>query len=362
MKKIKLKKELANAAEGVSLALCMNLKNAICYQYIFNDLINHIIDFKVRRFVVIAFNHLRILDVELSGLKFSNGELIEIPPAEFPNAFDIQDILKERDWGANYAERLYSAFKAIPKLLSVFIEAIDTTSEDPVTLDFKSYLTDVSIVTGFFVGALPYFLELAWKKDVMSKPREQPNIPTLSDANISMGLFPGAPESMTSSTHKELSCSIINKGEQKLGLVTGIVLEPGEKNSADLQGQWIKAEAIEAAAHLYMEKYAVLGFMHKQFHKKQGTENPDFRLIENYIAPVDLDINGVKVKKGTWIQTWKIMNAVIRDKVYKGEYKGFSIGGIAWLNAAKLLEENNAEPAAKAFNVDFSTLFQEIAA
>ena len=51
-------------------------------------------------------------------------------------------------------------------------------------------------------------------------------------------------------------------------------------------------------------------------------------IVENYIAPVDFDINGETVKKGTWL-IGIIWHPTIYDEIEKGEFKGLSLGGFA---------------------------------
>lgn len=121
----------------------------------------------------------------------------------------------------------------------------------------------------------------------------------------------------------------IEKADEKLGLVYGVVLKPGTEKDRDLQKQWIEADAIEETMRMYMEEYQIQGEMHQSWNDEQGVSNPDYRLIQNFIAPVDFEYMGKEFKKGSWIQEWKILSPLIKQKVFSGIYKGFSVGGVA---------------------------------
>ena len=58
--------------------------------------------------------------------------------------------------------------------------------------------------------------------------------------------------------------------------------------------------------------------MHKE-------KNPNLKIVESYIAPVDISMNGEAIKNGTWIMSTQIFD----DKVWKlaeeGKLTGHSI-------------------------------------
>lgn len=113
----------------------------------------------------------------------------------------------------------------------------------------------------------------------------------------------------------------IFKVDSDKGLVYGVVLAP---DLEDAQGDIVDAEEIEKAAHLFMESYrkqlSDMGDMHKK-------TTQDVIVVENYLAPVDFEINGGTVTKGSWVMVSKIKDAKMKEKVKKGEYTGYSIGG-----------------------------------
>lgn len=103
-------------------------------------------------------------------------------------------------------------------------------------------------------------------------------------------------------------------------IVYGIVLEPDE---VDAQNDTIDAEEIRKACHLFMEEHGTLGLQHKE------AINGKVKLLENYIAPVSFKVAGEKVKKGTWLMMWRVVDDELWAAVKAGDITGFSIGGHA---------------------------------
>lgn len=113
----------------------------------------------------------------------------------------------------------------------------------------------------------------------------------------------------------------ILKAEQQI--VTGVVLQP---ETVDGQGDIYSADVIAEAAHNFLAKYnkqTKLGLQHKSF--TQGR----FSLVESWLAPMDLVINGTTVKAGAWVMSVKVLDAKIWQQVKDGRITGFSIGGKA---------------------------------
>jgi hypothetical protein len=102
-------------------------------------------------------------------------------------------------------------------------------------------------------------------------------------------------------------------------LVYGVALEPDLEDS---QGDTVGADEIEKAAHNYME--------HSQRADVQHDEHPaNVALVENFIAPEDLQIEGQHVTKGSWVQVWKVHDAEVWADIQSGDITGLSIGGTA---------------------------------
>jgi len=114
---------------------------------------------------------------------------------------------------------------------------------------------------------------------------------------------------------KEYHAAIL-KADEEQRLVYGVVLEP---DTVDSQGDIISADEIEKAAHRFLVKSRIVGDRHS---KKAKAE-----VVESYIAPMDFEWGGQKVKKGSWILGVHISDDRLWNAVKKGEYTGFSVGG-----------------------------------
>lgn len=107
-------------------------------------------------------------------------------------------------------------------------------------------------------------------------------------------------------------------------LVTGPVLIP---DTQDAQKHEVSAAEIEQAAHKFLLEYneqTQIAYMHKDFQRKLA-------LVESWIAPIDFELNGRSVVKGTWIVTVLVLDDDTWAAVKKGEIRGFSIGGTAFV-------------------------------
>lgn len=107
------------------------------------------------------------------------------------------------------------------------------------------------------------------------------------------------------------------KGERQF--VLGIVLEPEVRDS---QGDIYSADEVEEAAHDFMASSQKVGLMHKQL--LDGAT-----VVESYIAPVDMEIDGEVVKKGTWLMGIHVSNETVWADIKAGRLTGLSIGGSA---------------------------------
>lgn len=107
-------------------------------------------------------------------------------------------------------------------------------------------------------------------------------------------------------------------GEQRYAL--GIVLEP---DVVDAQGDTYNSDEIRKAAWQYMINFRNVGLMHK------GFVNGKAYLVESYIAPADMMIEGTQIKKGTWMLGLHVEDAELWAQVQSGGLTGLSIGGFA---------------------------------
>jgi DNA adenine methylase len=114
--------------------------------------------------------------------------------------------------------------------------------------------------------------------------------------------------------------------------VLGIVLEP---EVVDAQGDIYSAEEIRAAAHRFMEDFGGLGLMHRVL------VNDQVKVLECYLAPVDFELAGVSVRKGTWLLGVRVLSDELWAQVKDGGLTGFSIGG----SARRIAEASDAASA-----------------
>ena len=133
---------------------------------------------------------------------------------------------------------------------------------------------------------------------------------------VRIALGTGKIEETTQKSHR---LSILKSDSEDQHTVFGIVLEP---ETVDSQGDIYSIEEIEQTAWRFMERYQQFGHQHQEL-------VPTILPLESYIAPVDFEINGQKVKRGTWLLRVRVLDAEIWDKVKSGRLTGFSIGGSA---------------------------------
>jgi DNA adenine methylase len=111
--------------------------------------------------------------------------------------------------------------------------------------------------------------------------------------------------------------------------VLGCVLIP---EVPDAQNDIISEEEIANAAHDFMIDYrkqqSEMGLMHKNTTSK-------IVILESFIAPVEMMINGNRITKGSWLLKVKINDDQIWKDVKDGKLLGFSIGG----NGKRIAEE-----------------------
>jgi len=118
----------------------------------------------------------------------------------------------------------------------------------------------------------------------------------------------------------------VRKKDEDRQIVLGVVLEPGTKRDGtvdDTQGSVISDVEIAQAAHLWLARHQNRGLQHEQI------INSKVEIYESYLAPTDLKFGAQKVKKGTWLLMYHVLDSVLWQKVKKGEIAGFSMGGFA---------------------------------
>jgi hypothetical protein len=117
---------------------------------------------------------------------------------------------------------------------------------------------------------------------------------------------------------KDAGVSRIIKADERY--VLGIILEP---EAVDAQNDIYSVEEIRGAAHTFMEKFRTMGLMHK------AGVNDKVKILESYVTPCDMEVEGVPLKAGTWLMGVRVLDDELWKMVKDGALTGFSIGGSA---------------------------------
>lgn len=110
--------------------------------------------------------------------------------------------------------------------------------------------------------------------------------------------------------------------ESEKRLVYGVVAEP---ELIDTDNQWYDSANIENACHNFMKFFKEVGIDH-QFIIREGMD-----IVENYISPSNMIINGTLIKKGSWVMVHHVSDDDIWEEVKSGELEGYSFEGLGIL-------------------------------
>jgi hypothetical protein len=111
----------------------------------------------------------------------------------------------------------------------------------------------------------------------------------------------------------------IVKADVPKRVVYGIPLRP---DVPDSQKDSVNVEEIEAAAWNFMIKSQRYDEQHEHLIPKG-----DVCVVESFLAPVDFELNGKDVAKGSWVLASKVFSDDIWKKIEKGEISAYSIKG-----------------------------------
>lgn len=109
-------------------------------------------------------------------------------------------------------------------------------------------------------------------------------------------------------------------------LVYCVVAEP---DAVDLQDDTWTADEIEKTAHAYAVNCRVVGDAHRK-DKSGNLVVAPADVVESYIAPVDFEVEGEKVLKGSWVVVIKANDSALWQNILDGQYDGVSIGGTGY--------------------------------
>lgn len=146
----------------------------------------------------------------------------------------------------------------------------------------------------------------------------------------------------------EKEVKIIKGEDEDQKLVYGIVYSPGsaeDSSTHDAHGDFMTAEDIERSAHNFIAKYRNIDTQH-DFNAGAG------EVVESYVAPVDMDINGETITKGTWVLVTKATDEIWKD-IKDGKMTGYSLAGVA---ETEVIEEEVTKTEEKQFKSFFQLM------
>lgn len=112
----------------------------------------------------------------------------------------------------------------------------------------------------------------------------------------------------------------LHKSDTEERIAYGEVLVPDEYDS---QEDIYTVEDVRLAAHRFLELYkGRTGLQHREI----GI-NDRVKVLESYLAPVDFELEGRQIKKGTWLMCVRVLDDTLWEAVKNGDITGFSIGG-----------------------------------
>lgn len=119
-------------------------------------------------------------------------------------------------------------------------------------------------------------------------------------------------------TARVLKASASVRGE--LRYVLGVVLAP---EVFDAQNDIVSVDEIRKTAWDWLRHFRNLGLQHK------GLINGKVHVVESFLAPVDIQIGGETITRGTWMIGVHVDDDELWADVKSGKLTGFSMGGFA---------------------------------
>ena len=109
----------------------------------------------------------------------------------------------------------------------------------------------------------------------------------------------------------------INKSvdtEQRIALF--VVLEPQDGDQTlDVHGDTYTAQEIEKACHSFGNHCMKANLFHL-------VETEDAQIVENYISPVEFELDGEIIKQGTWLQKWYFPETEVGEEIWQAVKDG----------------------------------------
>ena len=112
---------------------------------------------------------------------------------------------------------------------------------------------------------------------------------------------------------------VVKATNEELKQATFLVLAPDE---VDLHGDIYSADEVRKACHNFNQHCMKANLLHL-------VETDTFDIVESYISPVDMVLNDVIIKAGSWISVLQVHSEEIWSDIKNGSLTGVSIGGRA---------------------------------
>ena len=112
---------------------------------------------------------------------------------------------------------------------------------------------------------------------------------------------------------------VVKATNEELKQATFLVLAPDE---VDLHGDIYSADEVREACHNFNQHCMKANLLHL-------VETDTFDIVESYIAPVDMVLNDVIIKAGSWMSVIQVHSEEIWSDIKNGSLTGVSIGGRA---------------------------------
>lgn len=114
--------------------------------------------------------------------------------------------------------------------------------------------------------------------------------------------------------------AVINLSDTAERYILAPVLIP---NHLDTNGTLFPPTTVRRAAHNFMIRHQANKFMHML-----DLNSDDLSIVESFVAPVDMVLEGSFVKKGTWMMGIIVHNDKLWQHIKDGNLRGFSIGAV----------------------------------
>lgn len=112
---------------------------------------------------------------------------------------------------------------------------------------------------------------------------------------------------------------VVKATNEELKQATFLVLAPDE---VDLHGDIYSADEVRKACHNFNQHCMKANLLHL-------VETDTFDIVESYISPVDMVLNDVIIKAGSWMSVLQVHSDVVWSDIKNGSLTGVSIGGRA---------------------------------